>query len=327
MLFVELNLKGKVMRKKILTVLGSTALFACVSVAQADGHLMSPFGADDQAGASNLMTPEKVLEAMSLMKTGTVVSLGRTYESAMPLFGSRVFAIRGTSGLAGGPLASNNVIWMDDFLATEIGQVGTQFDGLAHIGIGGDNPVFYNDTPAHEVFGSGGVKKLGVEHIKPFFTRGVLIDMVALKGRNLEAGEEITADDIKAALEKQGTAPPGKGDVVVFHTGWGSLWIEDNDKFNSGCPGIGLSAAKYLGDIGIAIAGADTWPVEVVPNPNPDLAFPVHQELITKRGIFIHENLATERLASNSIYEFAYIFSPLATKGATGSPGAPLAVY
>jgi len=313
--------------RKAAAAIGSIALVLWASSTLADGHIKSPYGEDDQAGASNLMTPEKALEAIALMKTGTVVSLGRTYESSMPLFGSRVFAIRGTGGLAGGPLADNKVIWMDDFLSTEIGQVGTQFDGLAHIGIGGETPVFYNDTPANEVFGSGGVQKLGMEHVKPFFTRGVLVDMVALKGRNLEAGEEISADDIKAALDKQGTAMPGKGDVVLFHTGWGSLWIEDNTKFNSGCPGIGLEAAAMLGELGVAIAGADTWPVEVVPNPDSKLAFPVHQELLTKRGIFIHENIATERLAEQSVYEFAYIFSPMPTKGATGSPGAPLAVF
>ena len=297
--------------------------------ANADDHLMlkSPYGEGDMAGASNLMTPDKAIEAMKYMTSGTVVSIGRTYESDMPLFGSRVFAVRGTGGLAGGPLGKNNVIWMDDFLATEIGQVGTQFDGLAHIGIGDEDKQFYGGTPVDEVIGSYGVKKLGLEHVKPFFTRGILIDMVALKGRSLEAGEEITADDIKAALEKQGTAPPGQGDVVLFHTGWGQHWIKDNDKFNAGCPGIGLGAAAYLIDAGIAIAGADTWPVEVVPNPNPELAFPVHQELIAKNGIFIHENIATERLADAGVYEFAYIFNPMPIKGATGSAGAPLAVY
>ena len=296
--------------------------------ALADDHkLATPFGEGDQAGASNLMTPDKVKEAMGLMKTGTVISIGRTYESEMPLFGSRVFALRGTSGLAGGPLAENNVIWMDDYLSTEIGQVGTQFDGLAHIGIGGENPVFYGGVPASEVFGSYGVRKLGMEHIKPFFTRGILIDMVALRGRSMELGEEVTDEDIKAALEKQGISPPGEGDVVIIHTGWGSLWIEDNAKFNSGAPGIGLSAAKYLGDAGVAIVGADTWPVEVVPNPDASLAFPVHQELLTRRGIFIHENIATERLAEAGVSEFAYIYSPMPTKGATGSPGAPLAAF
>ena len=289
--------------------------------------LEAPFGAGDQAGASNLMTKEKALEAIALMKSGSVVSLGRTYEPDMPLFGARVFAVRGTGGLAGGPLGKNGVIWMDDFLATEIGQVGTQFDGLAHIGIGGETPMFYGGTPADEVIGSYGVKSLGVEQLNPFFTRGILIDMVGLKGAPMDAGQEISVEDIEAALEKQGTAPPTEGDVVLLHTGWGRHWIEDNETFNSGAPGIGVEAARYLGEAGVAIVGADTWPVEVVPNPDSKLAFPVHQELITRRGIFIHENVATERLAEQQVFEFAYIFSPMPTKGATGSPGAPLAVF
>ena len=314
--------------KKFALTAAICSSVAIAVAAYADGHsLKSPYGEGDQAGASNLMTAQKALEATALMKTGTVMSIGRTYEPDMPLFGARVFAVRGTSGLAGGPLGDNNVIWMDDFLATEIGQVGTQFDGLSHIGIGGERSLFYGGVPAEEVAGSYGVNKLGMEHVKPFFTRGVLVDMVALKGRAMEAGEEITSDDIKAALEKQGTAPIGKGDVVLFHTGWGQHWITDNAKFNSGCPGIGLDAAKFLIESGIVIAGADTWPVEVVPNPDPRLAFPVHQELIAKNGIFIHENIATERLADAGVYEFAYIFSPMPTKGATGSPGAPLAVF
>jgi len=308
------------------TLLGCASLLGDVS---ADGHaqLESPYGEGDMAGASNLMTSAKALEAIALMKTGSVMSIGRTYEPGMPLFGARVFAVRGTGWLAGGPLGDNKVIWMDDFLSTEIGQVGTQFDGLAHIGIGGQKNMFYGGVPESEVVGSYGVKKLGIEHVKPFFTRGVLVDIVALKGKSLEAGEEVTADDIQAALEKQGTGPITEGDVVLIHTGWGQHWIKDNKKFNAGAPGIGLDAAALLIESGIAIVGSDTWPVEVVPNPNPMLAFPVHQELIAKNGIFIHENVATERLADAGVYEFAYIFNPMPTKGATGSPGAPLAVY
>jgi len=293
----------------------------------ADDWYPSRFGADDQAGATNLMTSAKALQAVGLIKSGTVISIGRTYESAMPLFGSRVFAVRGTGGLAGGPLGANNVIWMDDFLATEIGQVGTQFDGLGHIGVGGDTHRFYNGLEASSIFGSGGLQKLGVEHLKPFFTRGVLIDMVALKGRNMNVGEEITVADIEAALAKQGTADIGEGDVAIFHTGHGSLWIKDNATFNSGEPGIGLEAARYLIGKGVALVGSDAWAVEVVPNPDSNVAFPVHQELLPKNGVFIHENLATERLVEAGVYEFAYIYSPLPVKGATGSPGAPLAAW
>lgn len=316
--------------KRFSVIAATVAVGLSAGVALADNHMSwteSKYGPDDQAGASNLMTPEKAMEAIKLMKTGTVMSIGRTYESAMPLFGARVFAVRGTGGLAGGPLAQNNVIWMDDFLATEIGQVGTQFDGLSHIGVGGEPNMFYNGTPASEVMGSYGVKSLGIEHVKPFFTRGIVLDITAVRGRDLELGEEISVADLEAALERQGIDEPGSGDVVLIHTGWGKHWITDNAKFNSGCPGIGLEAAAWLIERDVAVVGADTWPVEVVPNPDPNLAFPVHQEFIPKNGIFIHENIATERLIEAGVSEFAYIFSPMPTKGATGSPGAPLAVF
>ncbi len=309
-----------------IAVLAGMVVFSGQALAAEDWY-PSRFGADDQAGATNLMTSAKALQAVGLIKTGTVMPIGRTYEAAMPLFGSRVFAVRGTGGLAGGPFGSNKVIWMDDFLATEIGQVGTQFDGLGHIGVGGDTDRFYNGHEASTIFGTGGLQKLGVEHLKPFFTRGVLIDMVALRGRNMNVGEEITVADIEAAMAKQGTADFGEGDVAIFHTGHGALWIKDNAAFNSGAPGIGLEAARYLIGKGVALVGSDTWPVEVVPNPDSNLAFPVHQELLAKNGVFIHENLATERLAEAGAFEFAYIFSPLPVKGATGSPGAPLAAW
>ena len=137
------------------------ATFACTlsllgllgTAANAGEHIKSKYGPDDMAGASNLMTPTKALQAVSLIKTGKVLSIGRDYTPDMPLFGSRVFAVRGTRGLAGGPLGANNIIWMDDFIATEIGQVGTQFDGLSHIGIGGRKEMFYNGIPARDVVG------------------------------------------------------------------------------------------------------------------------------------------------------------------------------
>lgn len=310
------------MKPRMMTALAcSAALFAGAAAAD---WTKSKYGPEDQAGASNLMTPAKVMEAMALMKTGTVMSIGRIYESSMPLFGARVFGLRGTGGLAGGPLGANEVIWMDDFLATEIGQVGTQFDGLAHIGIGGQ---FYNGTSVADVAGSYGVKKLGIEQVKPFFTRGIVLDIAALKEAPMEAGQEISLADLKAAMERQGVAEPNEGDVVLIHTGWSRHWITDNATFNSGCPGIGLEAAAYLIERGVAVVGADTWPVEVVPNPDPNLAFPVHQEFIAKNGIFIHENIATERLIEAGVSEFAYIYSPMPIKGATGSAGAPLAAF
>ena len=312
---------------KLVSLLSVSALLVFSGAALAkDDWYPSKHGKDDQAGQSNLMTPKAVKKAMSYIKQGKVLSLARTYSAKMPLFGHRVFAVRGTGGLAGGPLGDNKVIWMDDTVTAEIGQVGTQFDGLGHIGIG---DKFYNGISTRDVFGATGMKKLGIEHVKPFFTKGILIDMVAYKGAPMDGGQEITVADMEGALKKQGLSPDsiGEGDVVLFHTGWVRHWIKDNKTYNGAVPGIGIEAARWLAKKNVVIVGSDTWPLEVVPNPNPKMAFPVHQILLTQHGIFIHENAATERLAAAKVYEFAYIFNPLAVKGGTGSPGNAIATY
>jgi kynurenine formamidase len=112
----------------------------------------------------------------------------------------------------------------------------------------------------------------------------------------------------------------------VFHTGWGALWMKDNTKFGNSEPGIGLEAAKVLVDAGVVVVGADTWGVEVMPNPDANLSAPVHQLFLAHNGIYLHENLATEDLARDNVYEFMYTYAPLKIKGATGSPGNPIAI-
>ena len=107
---------------------------------------------------------------------------------------------------------------------------------------------FYNGHTALDISDAYGLKKLGIEKLKPIFTRAHLIDMVALKGGMMDAGQEITSADIKAALAKQNIPESDikPGDAIMFHTGWGSLWMKNNDRFNSGEPGIGLDAAKWV---------------------------------------------------------------------------------
>jgi kynurenine formamidase len=118
----------------------------------------------------------------------------------------------------------------------------------------------------------------------------------------------------------------GPGDIVLVHTGWGSLWMKDNAKYVESAPGIGVAAAQFLVDQEIVMVGADTWGVEVMPNPDASLAAPVHQLLLARNGIYLFENLATEELARDNGYEFAFFFMPLRLKGATGSPGNPIAI-
>ncbi len=305
----------------------------------------SRWGEGDQTGSTNHMTPEVALDAVSLIKKGKVYSLGRVYEYGMPLFGQRVFALRIPGAPTGGAFGANQIIWHDEILTTEIGQVGTQFDGLAHIGArvgeAGDlsQEVFYNgfttkdmhnnDAEMGSTAGAYGLQALGMEHVKPFFCRGILFDVMSLKGRMLDKGEEITVADLQACLERQGMSEADitEGSACMWRTGWGEeLWMKDNARFNSGEPGIGVGAAEWLAAKGISVGAADVWAIECVPNPDPNLAFPVHQIFLPKNGIHILENVRLDHLANDGVYKFAFIFSTLPIKGATGSPGNPIAV-
>jgi kynurenine formamidase len=294
---------------------------AGIASGQADDGFHAPWGPTDQRGAANRITPQKVLEAKSLMTRGTVYQLGHVYEQSMPLFGTRHFSLRIPQTF--GPLGSNRTTYHDEVVSGEIGQVGTQFDGLGHIGVGDD---FYNGNKRAELARPEGLTKLGIENVGPLVTRGVLVDVAAFKGvARLDGGYEITLADVRGALERQRTEIRS-GDVVIFHTGWGSLWKVDNAAFNANAPGIGLEAGRYLVEREVVLVGADTWSMEVVPNPNPELQFVVHQLLIPRNGIYIFENLLTEELARDRVYEFAFFFAPLKLKGATGSPANPLAI-
>jgi len=302
-------------------VLAVAALAALPVFGQADDWYPSPWGPADQRGAANRITPQKVLEAKSLMTRGTVYQLGQVYEASMPLFGTRHFSLKIPQTF--GPMGANQLMFHDELVSGEIGQVGTQFDGLGHIGIG---DLFYNGNNRADFSKPDGFTKLGIENVGPIVTRGVLVDVAAYKGvARLEGGYEITLADLRGALERQRTEV-GSGDVVIVHTGWSSLWKVDNAAFGSMAPGVGLEAARYLVEREVVLVGADTWSMEVVPNPNPELQFPVHQLLIPRNGIYIFENLRTEELARDRVYEFAFFFAPLKLKGATGSPANPLAI-
>jgi kynurenine formamidase len=304
--------------KLIVVVVASVAGAA---LGQAGNPGVSPWGPADQRGAANRITPQKVLEAKSLMTRGTVYQLGHVYESSMPLFGTRHFSLKIPQTF--GPLGTNRTTYHDEVVSAELGQVGTQFDGLGHLGVG---DIFYNGNDRADFAKPDGLTKLGIENVGPLVTRGVLVDVAAYKGvARLDGGYEITVADLRGALERQRTEVRS-GDVVILHTGWGSLWKVDNAAFNATAPGIGLAAGQYLVEREVVLVGADTWSVDVVPNPNPDLQFPVHQLLIPRNGIYIFENLLTEELARDRVYEFAFFFAPLRLNGATGSPANPLAI-
>ena len=319
-------MSNAVRRTWVVSVLSSVVvvLFALLVTTRTQGQdrwYPSRWGADDQRGAANRITPAKVLEAKNVIQRGEVYQLGRVYESGMPMFGSRHYSLLIPQAF---PMESRNqAVYHDEIVSGELGQIGTQFDGLGHLGIG---DLFYNGNRRSEFAKATGLTRLGIEHVGALVSRGVLIDVAAFKGvAMLDGGYEITRADLEGALARQ-TTEIRPGDVVLVHTGWGSLWMKDNPRFIQNAPGIGLGAAQLLVDKQIVMAGSDTWGVEVFPNPDSTLAAPVHQLLLAKNGIYLFENLATEDLARDRAYEFAFVFAPLRLKGATGSPGNPVAI-
>jgi len=205
----------------------------------------------------------------------------------------------------------------------EIGQVGTQFDGFTHIS---HENSFYNCFKFEDIATPSGFTKLGIQNVGTLFTRGVLIDVAAYKGVDmLPDTYEITVADLEGALQRQSvTLQPG--DAVMINTGWGKLWGVDNARSAKTNPGLGVQAAEWLIAKDPMLLGSDDWAVEVIPNPDPQLAFPVHQLAITVNGVHLLENLKLDELAAKRSYEFAFIMQPMKLEGATGSTVAPVAV-
>ncbi len=310
-------------RRYGLVTAGSLAIVtvAAIAGAQTDRWYPSRWGAADQRGAANRITPAKVLEAKNAITKGTLYQLGHVYEAGMPMYGTRHFSIRIPYPFK--MPGKNEAVYHDEIISGELGQIGTQFDGLGHLGIG---DLFYNGNRRSEFAQAEGLTKLGVENVGAIVTRGVLIDVAKFKGvAQLQANYEITVADLKGALQKEGVQIRS-GDVVLIHTGWSSLWMKDNTKYGATEPGIGLAAAQFLVDAEVVVVGADTWGVEVMPNPDASLSAPVHQLLLARNGVYLHENLITADLARDNAYEFMYSFAPLRFKGATGSPGNPIAI-
>ena len=159
----------------------------------------SKWGAADQRGSGNHMKPDSVLRAVKLIRTGEVLELGRVLKTDMPFSVGRRFEMhtKRTNMNTGSNRRGSN----EEIMFTEMGQVGTQFDGFTHQTIGDS---LYNCVKMDDVATRGGFTKLGIENVGSLITRGVLIDVAALKGvEMLPATYPITVDDLQAALKRQ----------------------------------------------------------------------------------------------------------------------------
>jgi kynurenine formamidase len=293
----------------------------------------SRYGADDQIGTLNEVTSEVVRRAAALVKSGTVVDLGRILDEKTPKFPGRFwhqtvdvsphFTNLRRSDAVGKGWGKNQINWITEIQAGTF-QVGTQLDSIGHIQIG---DRFYNGWTTQDLVESWGLSRFGMETVPPVVTRGILLDIAKIKGvESLSKGYAITVADVKETLKREGLQIQ-PGDAVLFHTGWGRLWGEDNEKFLSGEPGPGMASIQWLYEKRIALVGSDTWSIGPVPGEDPERPFLVPQTMYVKMGLFGLENLATEELAKRKVYEFLFTVTHGKTRGSTAAIVAPAAVY
>ena len=281
----------------------------------------SKWGAGDERGSGNHMKPATVLRATQLIKTGEVIEIAHVLNDKMPFFGTRRFDVHVKRTFMND--FSNRRGSNEELVVSEIGQVGTQFNGFAHQS---HEDSHYNCFKTGAISTRGSFTKLGIEKVGTLMTRGVLIDVAGLKGVDtLPDTYEITVKDLQDALAKQRmTLQPG--DAVLINTGWGRLYGKENARYVKSCPGIGVAAAEWLAKQDPMLIGADNWPVEVAPNPDAKLSLPVHQLALVVNGLHLLENLKLDDLAAKQVYEFAFVMQPIKAQGFTGSTVAPVAI-
>jgi len=304
--------------------LAATAAFAAivtfgatgVAFAQSDCKTLvqpSPFGPEDDIGATNRITPEVTKAAAAEIQTGEVIPLWNVLVDSVPLYGTRFekTILNAAALTPGAEYGKNKLTGMEDTYLTQ-SHVGTHIDGLGHIGI---KDCYYNQTPMGKYVTQNYLKKLGIEHMKSFATRGVMLDIVRVfkeagklkknpncKGDCLEGGTVITSADLQAAL-KLYNVTLREGDAAFLYTGWEDLFLQfpaQNATYNGSEPGINTEAAEWLVSQKVVAVGSDTAGVEVIPFEDPNIAFPVHVTLLTNNGIHIIENVRTDLIVAEA---------------------------
>ena len=309
--------------RRAAAVLMIGAAYAGGAIAQND-WCKSKWGPNDEIGAANLLTPELAAQAAKLVKTGKTYALGFETSSKSAAYAPRTWSLTVLQpGQAGGiSLGGTKTTYNDDIYMGWVG-TGSQIDGLGHIGI--DN-VYYNCNKNSEFVQADGLKKLGVEKIPPFVTRGIVLDMTAYYDTPMvKEGTAFNRKEIDEQAKRQGIEIR-KGDVVLFHTGWQALEGKDNKRFLAGEPGLGKEGALYLASKEVVAVGADTWALEVIPFEKEVGVFEVHQILLARNGIYILENMNTGPLVKDKAYEFMFVLGASRITGGVQAIINPVAI-
>jgi kynurenine formamidase len=299
------------------------------------------WGDDDEIGTLNFTSPENIVNAASMVRKGTVISMGLNFDmngpqgakTPYPVMGRfnpiHVMTRTGTDAYSG-VLDHRGIRAADDLLMLPL-QCGTQWDGLGHV-FYGDN--MWNGYDVREVT-SAGAQKAGIEKTKSKMVgRGVFLDMARVKGVDcLEDGYPITNDDLDAACKAHGVEIQ-QGDYVVLRTGMMERCLDAGswDGYSGGAaPGLAFETIEWIHDNRIAAYASDTWGNEVRPNETDEnINQPWHWITIPMMGltmgeIFYLKDLADD-CANDGVHEFMFVAPALPITGAVGSPANPLAI-
>ena len=306
---------------------------ACVLTLVA-GHLYaqdctpSKWGAEDEIGSANLVTPENTLKAAALIKQGKSMPLGIVIDSKTPAFAPRSLSLQvvqpnqqGGQKLEAFGYPGN---YNDDVLQTWVG-IGSQIDGLGHLG---EKGFYYNCNNEKDIAAITGLTRLGVHAIPPLVGRAGIVDMAAHFGKDhLDAGEHFGSADIQAAAEAQGVEFQ-EGDIILFHTGWTQSMLEsDPTAWVSGEPGINNEGSAWVAGLNPMAVGADTWGLEAVPAPDGDGTFYGHVILLQHNGIYILETMNTGPLLEEGVNEFFFVLGQARIRGTVQMIINPVALY
>jgi kynurenine formamidase len=262
-------------------------------------------------------------DLINTLKSARVVELNFIWDGKSPILSlNPPFAIglhsshKETAGMIPGGIA-----YAEDMMFFS-GQHGAPtIDALGHIS---DNGKLFGGLDAVASESPSGLLKLGIEVYpkEKLVNRAVLLDVARFKNVDaLDAGQEITAEDLQATAKAEGVEIR-PGDSVLIRTGFGKYFEADRAKYSGFRPGPGENAARWLASKSIFLTGDDQMSYEVVPQKGT--VFPCHRILIADSGIYLVENLNLEELskalAEQKAYEFILVLNPPRLRGATGAP-------
>ena len=300
--------------------------------ATGDRHAWDFWGRDDQLGAIDLLTAERVLAATRLVRHGRVINLNLPLNEPNPAFGSRKVYQHQMYVRRGG---------RDDSLDGFFLQCSTQLDGLRHIRY--REYGYFGGIEEAEV-DSG---RLGMENFAEhgIAGRGVLLDLARfMEQRGTPVNQESRLAVDGRLLEQIAEAEQLEfrpGDILMLRTGWLAWYLGlDVEKrtwmstaFESGqltMPGLDAhrETAAWLWDHQVSVVAADNFALEALP-VDPTVGFQ-HRRLIPLLGIPIGEFWYLEALAADcaadGVYESMVMVSPLNLPGGVGSPANAYAI-